>query len=276
MPSINDFSPSERIFALFISRSGDGKSAAAASFPRPYLQLDYDGRFDGVFGATTLNGGWLPPENIEYKRIFPKDGYSTTNKFLEEMDLYLTSRSEFPYKTIEIASLTNFLRAAVIESHKLTSGRMVGKLRMSGPDDYRFEISALMQLVDYFQKFPCHVIFSAHVIDKWGKPKTGKKGEEYASNEITGEKLLMRDQVGENIQTFFSNIFRFSRELDNQENMKYYVEFNTDIAKNSFNVPPGRFDITRKNFYNFLQETIKKVKEGKPLFSEAEKGVFNL
>jgi hypothetical protein len=145
---------------------------------------------------------------------------------------------------------------------------MIGGLRISGPGDFNFEVSGMKQLVDIMHGFPCNFILSAHILDKYGKPRPrpGMSQSEidalvYAPNEIVGEKLNLRDQVGETLLSCFSNVFRFSRESVGGK-LKFYVEFASEICGNAFGIPPGVHDITGKNFYNYLQDLIKKIKEG--------------
>jgi hypothetical protein len=120
----------------------------------------------------------------------------------------------------------------------------------------------MKQLMDQLDILPCNVIVSAHVIDKWGKPDTGNpKSDMFAANEPVGEKINLRDQPGEVLLSLFSNVFRFSRKVVSGQ-MKYFVNFATDMAKNSFNIPPGEHDITGKQFYPYLQDLIKQIKDG--------------
>ncbi|MEK6878919.1 MAG: hypothetical protein AABY22_04890, partial [Nanoarchaeota archaeon] len=56
--SFNEF-----IFALFIGRSKSGKSAAAASFPKPFKELDFDLRANGIKNA--IQQGWLSGDDID-------------------------------------------------------------------------------------------------------------------------------------------------------------------------------------------------------------------
>lgn len=258
-----DYSPEERIFCLACSRSGDGKSVAAASFPRKYMQYDFDGRFDGVWAALKPRG-FLDPEGIEFKRFYPRKGWESFQQELDLLEKYLIA-GQFPYKTIEIASITTLDGALINSSHNLQGGRMLGKLRMSGPADFNFETHGIKQVIEFLQMFPCHVIVSAHIIDKWGKPRprAGQDIEstQYAANEVIGEKICLRDQPGEVLLSCFSNVFRFSREVVDGQ-LKFYVDFASDVAKNAFGIPPGLHDITGKPFYPYLQELIKKIKDG--------------
>lgn len=260
MPTLENLSLNPRIFALHVSRSGDGKSDAAASYPGPFHQLDFDGRHESLLSKVQPRGP-LSPKDVSFDRFYIKNGYEPLQDKLDTFEALRMSR-QFPYGTVELASVTSFMRALIVSSHKLQKGKMVGKLRMSGPGDFNFEVTGLAQLIDQLDILPCNVVVSAHVIDKWGKPNTGHPEKDmYAANEITGEKINLRDQPGEVLLSLFSNVFRFSRKPVGNT-MKYYVNFATDMAKNSYGIPPGEHDITGKQFYPFLQDLIKQIREG--------------
>lgn len=247
----SEYKHDSRIFALFVGRSGDGKSSAAASFPGPVMDLDFDFRFAGIKGA--IDAGMCDGNSIEYQQFNPRGGWEQVDNLLTQWEIYRTS-GMFPYKTVIVDSLTTLTRLLVVSSHKLQGGKSIGKLRVSGPGDFNFEAAGTHQFFDYLRTFPCHVICSAHIIDKYGKLN---KADQYSETGVVGEKLSIRDNLGENVQTYFDNVLRFSRQVENGQT-KYFVNFATDLAKNSWGIPPGEHDITSKNFYNYLQETIKK------------------
>ncbi len=250
MPNASDYKPDKRFFGLFASRSGDGKSTAAASFPGPVLDLDFDFRFAGIAGA--IKNGLYTADGISYEQFNPRGGWEPIHNMNLQWDQWRMSGT-FPYKTIIVDSLTSLTRLIVLASHKEQKGKMIGKLRVSGPGDFNFEAAGTHQFFDYLRTMPANIICNAHIIDRYGKPKNAG---EYAPSEIIGEKLSIRDNLGENVQTYFDNVFRFSREVVNGET-KYYVNFATDLAKNSYGIKPGEHDITGKNFYQYFTELTK-------------------
>lgn len=256
MPSLDSYlakpKSEQKFFGLFVGRSGDGKSVAAASFPRPMMILDFDFRIQGVAGGAT-NKCYENLTGIDYDQFNArtKAGYEKFDSLLVSWDQQRQSGS-FPYKTVVIDSLFSMARVFIAASHALQKGKTIGTLRMSGPGDYGFEVSATHQVFDFLRMLPCHVIASAHIIDKYGKID---KDDPYSPNEVKGEKLTVRDQLGESVQAYFDNVFRFSRDVANNK-LYYRVEFATDLAKNAYGIGPGTHDITNKNFYNYLQEKI--------------------
>ncbi len=262
--SASSFKPDQRFFGLFVGRSGDGKSAAEDSFPKKLLEIDFDLRFGGISAA--LKQGWLHGEaEIEYQQFSPIGGWLPVEKLCTQLDAYRLA-GNFPYKTLGVGSLTSLARLLLNFSHGFQKGKFIGpenkksdsnegQIRMSGPGDFNLEATGVHQFFDHLRTYPCNVIVTAHIVDKWGRIKTDENP--FPPSEIIGEKLSIRDNLGENVQSYFDNVFRFSRELIGV-NMKYFVEFSTDLAKNSYGITPGKHDITNKEFYPFLQELIEK------------------
>jgi len=267
--AMNQFSPEERFIGAFVSESANGKSAGAASFPKPYLQIDFDGRFDGVWGAFKENGGYLEEGNdkVFFERFYPSEGIDKFIIWLRENKIKAANR-QFPYKTVELASMTKLVAAIKQQGlEKMGGHEIVGEVTLPGPKDYKLEINSINMIYEDLIALKCNIIFSVHIIQKWGKPKPiydsrGNILNQYAPNEVIGEKLLLRDEVAEGFKSGFSNIFRFEREVINGK-MFYFVEFaNTDFAKNAFGIPPGKFDITGKPFHKFYIDLIEKKKAG--------------
>lgn len=250
MPNAIDYKPDKRFFGLFVGRSGDGKSTALASFPKKLLDLDFDFRFAGI--ASAAKQGIISLDEIEYEQFNPRGGWDPIHNMNLQWDQW-RMQGTFPYKTIGVESITSLTRLITLASHKEQKGKMIGKLRISGPGDFNFEAAGTHQFFDYLRIMPCNIIASAHIVDRYGK-RPG--ASEYAPAEVIGEKLSIRDNLGENVLTYFDNVFRFSRSVSDGKT-KYYVNFATDIAKNSYGIQPGEHDITGKNFYDYFTELIK-------------------
>ena len=249
------------LFALFVGRSGSGKSAAAASWltdksEKKFLEMDFDLRGEGILDYADT--GIIDSSRIEIKEFLPQGGWIPIQTYLELLKSQ-TITGMFPYETMGVGSLTGMTRIYIILSHTLQESRTIGGLRLSGPADYNFEANATHQTFDYLRGFPCNLICTAHIVDKWGK-STG--AGDYAPASVIGEKLSIRDNLGENVQTYFNNVWRFSKDIINGE-LKFFVEFSTSLAKNTYGLPPGKFDITNKNFKKEFENLVKLNKEGK-------------
>lgn len=255
MPAASAYIPNQRIFALFVGRSKSGKSVAGASFPTPWVDLDFDFRFDGIKAA--IDQGLISAEGREYYQFPPRNGWKPVDEWLTQQESYRL-QGHFLLNTIQVSSITSLTRLLVVTSHLNQGGKKIGNiLRMSGPQDFNVESSGTHQVFDFLRSWPCNVIAEAHIVDKYGKLD---KSSEFSETGITGEKLSIRDNLGENILTYFNNVFRFSHRIVNGK-MRYFVEFSTDVAANTFGIPPGEHDITDKQFYPYLQALILKYKK---------------
>jgi len=273
MPRGSDYSPETRFIGAFVSESGSGKSAAAASGPKPYHQIDFDGRFDGVWGAFKENGGWLEGfDKVSFDRYYPTAGVDPLIKWLRQAKQQVATMS-FPYSKglIELASMTKLIAALRQQGYDNLGGHIkAGELMLPGVSDYKLEVNGINQIYEDLLALKCHLVFSCHIIPKWGRPKPvfnsqGVITNQYAPNEVIGEKMLMRDEIGEAFKSGFSNIFKFERDVINNK-LTFFVEFaNADYAKNAFGIPPGKFDITNKPFWDYFQDLIQRRKRGEDL-----------
>lgn len=282
MPSLDNLSPESKFMGLFIGRSGTGKKAAVASYPKPILFLDFDGRIRGLLGCPWIEMKGLgdveqfPPKNKQGEYSFQK-----VNDKLEQLQAQANIAS-IPYKTLYIGSLTgaafNFLQDANILTHQGGKGNKLGPLNMTGPQDYKFESNGAKQMLAFLRFLFTHptgipnVIVGAHVINRWGKPGMTEEELEkkqaqglgtekiiteindnfkYSENIVVGEKLSLTEKLAEDVQIYFDHIFKFEKEmLPYNDVPQHFVQFRSDIARTSFaKLPNGKVNITGKPFY---------------------------
>jgi hypothetical protein len=270
----------EYLFALYVGRSGSGKSAAAASNPKPLEEDDYDIRANGI--KSCIRQGWLNGEGISFTQFDPFVGYIQVQKHYNLLYAMVKSR-QFNLRSLDIGSLTSLIRlldVSALTSNLGASGKTaenahlnISGLTMSGPADYKFESQACHRIFDFLRTFPCHVTVAAHIIDKWGK---AAGADQFAPSTVIGEKLTITANLGENVLAMFNDVYKFSKEVLNGKE-KYMVEFSSEIAKNSFGLPPGKFDITKQEFFPFFCNLVKKLRSGeeiKPTGTSIQGGVL--
>src|SRR6266853_851409 len=260
-----DLSPEQRFVGLFIGRSGSGKTVAACSFPGPVEVLDFDGRIRGILGAT-----WLSREAISYEFYLPKE-LGLVDKLNKKLDGYqMAARVGQPLpRTLILDSLTSECFAMVQQALGLTHtlgdrnikkvGKYLGQVAMAGPEDYGFEAQATYDIIAFLRSIPIQkIIVSAHIVEKYGKIDPDNP---YADSVPIGEKLSVRDKIGENIQIYFDHIFRFDRrELNGRIN--FFVKFRSDIARTSYNeLPDGEIDVSGKSFHEMLMSYVRSTAE---------------
>jgi len=268
VPKLSDRKDDQRFFGMFVGRHHSGKTAAEASFPKPIDFEDFDGRIGGA------SVPWLDPTDITYTYWAPKMP-NLIGKLNEKLDNMLSISQiqssasaglRLP-KTHVTDSITNQCAAFMAQAINLThmkevegqsgrrkAGRRIGPVQIPGQAYYGLESQGMSDYVAFLKSLPIpNVIFSAHLIDQYGFDKDDEGNDLiFLPRVVTGQKLSIRDKIGENIQTHFDHIFKFERETSGRED-KFYVTFRGGIACTSYSwLPYGRHDWTGKPFYEFM------------------------
>lgn len=272
MPKLIDRQPEQRFFGLFVGRHHSGKTVAEASFPKPITFEDFDGRIGGA------QVPWLDLKDIEYNYWPPKSPnlIQKLNEHLESMLAISQIQNSagaglrLP-KTHVTDSITNQTYAFICQaiglthmreqaeegkpSRKVKAGRWIGPVQMAGPEDYGLEAQATYDYVAFLKSLPIqNVIISGHLIDEYGHQRD-EDGEilPYAPKEVIGQKLSIRDKIGENVQTHFDHVFKFERKEGGNKGDKFFVTFRGGIACTSYDwLPYGPQEWTGKPFYEFM------------------------
>lgn len=259
---LTDRKEESRFMALFVGRHHSGKTVAEASFPKPMMVEDFDGRIGGA------NVSFLDLTGLTYEYWEPRspslvqDINAKLEKYddIRKMQALGQNMVQLP-KTHVTDSITNMTFAFICQSRKLThgddknkKGRWLGPVSMAEPTDYGFEAQATYDYISFLKSLPIqNIIVSAHLIDEYGQPKDEDNNDiPYAPKEVIGQKLSIRDKIGENIQTSFDHIFKFERKTIAGQD-KFYVTFRGGIACTSYNwLPTGQKEWTGKKFYDFM------------------------
>lgn len=258
MPSAASLTPESRFMGLFIGPKHSGKTCAALSFPTPSHDYDFDGRIRGILGAP-----WIDKSKITYD-FFPPRELGLIDKIDKSLETFMTSAKigQPVPTTIVLDSLTSECLAMIQQSLPLThnqgKGKKVGTVNMVGPEDYGVEANVTYQIMAGLRTLPVpNIIVTAHTIERFGK---ANPDDPYSESIVVGEKLSVRDKIGENIKIYFDHIFRFDRRIVGGQE-RFFVKFRSDIACTSYSeLPHGEIDITGKSFYEVLMSYVK-VKE---------------
>jgi len=254
--------------ALFVGRSGSGKDCAQWSFPGPSYTFDIDNRIRG--GLSSL--AWLGKERIskvDFDFYNPKDGFEAIDN-KGSIILIDAQQRKCKYKSIFVNSVGSLAAMLARDSLRLRGqegkfeGKVRGKVKFLHPDDYNYVSTAfrilMFEWVMPLAEVGINVIFSAWVTNLWGK-KQGSS--DYAPSEVIGERLAGASQnLAEEIPGYFDEVYRFYKEENPivSQGPKHFAEFTGGFAKSALGLPPGKFEITGKNFYEFL---ISKLNEKK-------------
>lgn len=233
---------------LLVGESGSGKDSAVASFPKPIYVFDVDHRIAGMLNSVE----WLGLDEIrkiDYDQYSILTGLTAIDKKCEELLAKAKTRT-LEYKTIYFASISSMGQMFALASRKLR-GSKPGE-----PGDFldaKFASQAIRNLMYSFvmpmQSLGFNIVFAAHVVPKWGKPKQTTEDKGLAQSEIIGEKLVgVSDQFSEEVPGYFDNVFRFSKE-DLNRGVVYWCEFTGDLAKTSYPIKEKKIELTRKSFF---------------------------
>lgn len=259
--TLTDLEKSERSIALFLGKSGHGKSAAIASYGElgPMLVIDIDKRARGMLPASQ----WLGHEvmkNITIEQdIDVTKGWSALDQRLE-VALIQQKTNQFPYKTLVIESASTLQKMLLLDSQRLRGsegkfdGKVRGKVKFLHPDDYNYASMAFNQLVyNCLLLLRCNLILSSWTVNAYGPDPSNA----YGGNIIIGQKVLGTEKLAEEIPGYFDEVYLFAKEETgmSQQPLKYTVTFENNIAKTSNQKlrGKGKVDITGKSFYKVLQ-----------------------
>ena len=268
MPSAETLTSDSRFTGLFVGPKHSGKTVAAASFPKPMEIEDFDGRIRGLLGAQ-----FLDRKGISYEFYTPRGigAESPISKVNTKLEGWLTASrvGQFALSSVVIDSLTAECYAMLVQSIGLThtsaknatkdnpkSGKFIGPLAMSGPEDYGFEAQATYDILSCLRSLPLKaMIATAHIVDRFGKIDPDNP---FSESVVVGKKLSLRDKIGQNIGIYFDHIFEFDRRMEGGHE-RFFVSFRSSVACTSYaELPEGEFDITGKNFYDFMNSFLKK------------------
>ena len=242
-------------FTLLVGRSGSGKSCAGISRPGRRDIWDVDYRIGGIAACP-----FIEKEGLEFEQFPPTP--RGCQKLLDRCAMYNSAYQNqgsagLP-KSLQLDSLTSLTSLLTNTSEEITKGQTIKdpskglttEIRMSGPGDYKFEHSGIQYILDAIRPLPMNFYLTAHIINRYGKPSG--KGGEYAENIVIGEQLNARDKIAERVVSVFDNVWRFDKIILNNE-VRFMVEFNTDLAKNTYGIPWGTHNVTGIPFYKYLE-----------------------
>jgi hypothetical protein len=256
MPLLENVDHSTRSTTLLIGRSGSGKTAAGLSYPKPMKVIDTDGRIRGGIVP------WNDIKGVDYTYIPSKNPKGTVFEMLNnELEILQIncSKGNGP-QTLFLDSLTWEAIDLLLDAIKLThgtnkagqdAGRSLGPMDMSGPEDYKFQSTGIIQTLAHLKTLPIpHILASAHIIPRWIPDPKNKYGDKIES----GERIDVTDKLAEKIPSMFDNVYRFDR--DGQQVI--FQAWFGDLARSVYPIPAGNHDVSGKNFYQYIQQWIPK------------------
>lgn len=250
MARTSDIVLGERFVGLFVGGQGCGKTVAAASFPGPIMFYAFDDRMAPVkrfFPNRT---------DIHYKVVgsYPskRRDYIDFKEFCNEFEAF---QDRCDYATVVIDSITSYT-VSVIRYQLNKKGKDKGRhlanfIEVPTWDEFNGEAQAVVETIELSKVLPCHVIFTAHPIDK---------------TEITGEKDASGNQIVRKTQSitafgnktpsfvppYFDEIYNFVKEGNEPKRWVITQAGETTICKTALPLP-NKFEITNRPMFKEIQ-----------------------
>jgi AAA domain len=255
MPNVNDIVLGGRIMALFISDNGNGKTVAAASFPGPIKFYDFDGRMQPV------KLFYPHRKDITYDLVGmeaqrPSGSFPGCIGLMDFAKEYEDLQDRCPWETVVIDSITALTATVVgfqlgIKSKEGKGKKLSSGIQVPSWDEFNGETSVVQQVLDVSKVLPCHVIFTAHPVDKSIDMGGGtlKKARSIAAYGTKTPSL---------VPIYFNEIYQFGVEppsAPGEPAQRFILTQPTgkDMAKTALPLPP-RIDITNKPLYPLLKK----------------------
>lgn len=244
---IKDIDVFKRFMILLIAPTGFGKTLTSGSFHKAGKMWIAD--FDWRLKILKLK---LPADaDIEYDQYGPHNFH----EFTEKMRGLVKNN---PYKTIMIDSITSLTVSSVTSqmiqkgaSNKKTGGGMF----VPSWDEWNGEAAAVTELLDICKILKCHVIWTAHPVNKLDMNNNTK----FQSITSYGPKVTGM------IPGYFDEIYhmRIDRGFTEKDPTKRLIITSSDIietARTSLGIPKT-LDVTDEGLYDALMKFLPKTEE---------------
>lgn len=238
---------------LFISDNGNGKTVAAASFPGPIKFYDFDGRMQPV-KLFYPNRTDIEYDLVGIEEVRPNGAYPGCISFMQFAKEFENLQDRCPWGTVVVDSITALTATAVgfqlgIKSKEGKGKKLTSGIQVPSWDEFNGETSVVQQILDVAKVLPCHVIFTAHPVDK--SIDTGGTLKKARSIAAYGTKTPSL------VPIYFNEIYQFGIEppsAPNEPAQRFILTQPTgkDMAKTALPLPP-RIDITNKPLYPILK-----------------------
>lgn len=163
-------------FTMFKGEPGTRKSTQALSYPKPQYWVSYDQKMNALQLPMKLWG--IKAKDITF------DDYTDWSTCQQKLERF---RSEFPYKTLVIDSITSLADMVLRQTVQMKmggqtksgnkAGKMIAGISVNEIEDYNAEAAALTDMIsllkDIHKYHKVDVIIIAHVIRTEAKDLTG-------------------------------------------------------------------------------------------------------
>lgn len=240
-----------RFVGLFVGSQGSGKTVAAASFPGPVMFYSFDDRMAPV------KRFYPNRRDIQYKVVgsYPSPGRRDYIDFREFCDEFEEYQNRCSFATIVIDSITTYT-ATVIRYQLNKKGKNKGKhlagfIEVPTWDEFNGETQAVVETIELSKVLPCHIIWTAHPVDKTEINADGQTVKKTQSITAFGNKTPSF------VPNYFDEIYNFAKENAGSglDPRRWVIsQAGEDVlCKTALPLPP-RFEITNLPMFGELQK----------------------
>lgn len=245
------------LMALFVGRSGSGKSAAEYSFPGKTYVFDCDNRILGGITAVKNISSIEKVKDIDYDTVTLDQGFTFIDN---KCSLFLSQGRNCEYQNFCFDSIVSISTLLQLDSQILRVGNKEGGSKVRGslqfitPDDYNYAARAFRNIIYKFAipmiKLGKNVFFSGWIVDKFGRAPGSSP---YDPQVIVGEQLLCTNKLAEEIPGYFDEVYYFTRRAA-ALGIEYTVQFRGEFARTIHSAFPNELNITNKSFHSTIKE----------------------
>lgn len=241
---------------LFVGVTGVGKTIAAGSFPGPIMFYDFDDRIE------PLRKFYPQRDDIEYKTVVAGDVRQRRDaiNFKDWCKEFENLQDRCDYETVVIDSFTSLSNCSIQYQMGINDEPKLSKGGIEIPfmDEYKGETQVASQIVEVMKNLPCHVIFTAHPINKLRLESPGQleSMRQYQSIVAHGTKTPSI------IPNYFNEMHYFYTKGGTQMGQEpsrwvCTIQQGDILAKTALPLPPV-FEVTNAPYFGVVQNFLKK------------------
>ena len=256
-----------RFTGLFVGGQGSGKTVGAASFPGPIMFYDFDGRM------TPVKAYYPDRMDIQYKVVSAYDappGRQDVINFRQFCDEFEFLQQRCDFATVVIDSITSYTATVVryqLNKKKKGKGRLLaGFIEVPTWDEFNGEAQAVVETIEIAKILPCHVIFTAHPVDKTEiiKKASNDEGEGAETVRRTQSITAFGNKTPSFVPNYFDEIYNFIKVgkgegLDPQRLVITQAGDDT-LCKTALRLPP-RLDITNQGLFKVINNILEEKRQ---------------
>ena len=238
---------------LFVGSAGVGKTIAAGSFPGPMKIYDFDNRVAPLVSFYPFR------EDIEYTTVVSeKAGRNDSIDFMDFCQEFVALQDRCDYETIVIDSITSMGICCVLYTMAV-NGQMFGrnKLLVPGMNEYKVETATTTKILEIIKSLPCHVICTAHPVEKLRMQEAGKMETMESTFSMSG----WGSKTPSLIPLSFDEMYYFYNDVGGQlgqQPKRFVSTVATEFwdCKTALPLPPI-FEVTGAPLYKLLEKFLK-------------------